>query len=406
LLFSLPDKSSAQSDDYVPTSVEVKLSCGDGYAEHASGEVCDPGNPPEFPLDIGTSTCHDFNDINGDPFASGDLGCLADCSDFSTSTCYTCGNGHREEAMEECDRSDLGGLTCISLGYQSGVLSCTLDCRINSVNCVPMEDQPSTPGAGPGGGSSGGTSGFLPGADTAVETKVIMKGKSYPNSDVHVLADGRVIGIVKTDSKADFYFETNEMPAGVSSFGFWSEDEAGLKSTLLTLTIRVISNAVTTISGIYISPTIDVDKQAVKQGEDITLSGQTVPDTEVYVHINSDDEIVEQTNSHSESGSWKLVFNTTPLAEDFHTAKAFFQVNVEGNVIKSGFSKSVSFHVGKIGGEPACAGADLNKDGRVNLTDFSILLFYWGTDNECADQDQSGKVDLVDFSIMMFYWTG
>ena len=66
----------------------------------------------------------------------------------------------------------------------------------------------------------------------------------------------------------------------------------------------------------------------------------------------------------------------------------------------------MSFHVGRIGGEAACPNADLNKDGRVNLTDFSILLYYWGTDNACADQNQNGIVDLVDFSIMMFYWTG
>ena len=62
--------------------------------------------------------------------------------------------------------------------------------------------------------------------------------------------------------------------------------------------------------------------------------------------------------------------------------------------------------MGKVGGEAACAEADLNHDGRVNLTDFSILLFHWGTDNECADQNQNGIVDLVDFSIMMYYWTG
>ena len=94
------------------------------------------------------------------------------------------------------------------------------------------------------------------------------------------------------------------------------------------------------------------------------------------------------------------------MEEDFHTAKAQFSVNSGGNIIKSGFSKAVSFHVGKIGGEAPCPEADLNQDERVNLTDFSILLFNWGTDNPCADQNQNGNVDLIDFSIMMYYWTG
>ncbi len=94
------------------------------------------------------------------------------------------------------------------------------------------------------------------------------------------------------------------------------------------------------------------------------------------------------------------------MEEDFHIAKALFQVETDGNIIKSGFSRSISFHVGKVGGEVPCPEADLNHDGRVNLTDFSILLYYWGTDNTCADQNQNGNVELIDFSIMMYYWTG
>ncbi|MCD4762270.1 hypothetical protein K8R32_04915, partial [bacterium] len=178
-----------------------------------------------------------------------------------------------------------------------------------------------------------------------------------------------------------------------------------LKSTLLTLTFRIISGAVTTITGVYIAPTIEVDKKSVIQGESVTIYGQTVPETEVHVHIHSEEKFIEQTNSE-DSGSWQLVFDTDPLDEDFHIAKALFQIEADGNIIKSGFSKSVSFYVGRIGGEAACPEADLNKDSSVNLTDFSILLFYWLTDNACADQNQNGTVDLIDFSIMMFYWTG
>jgi hypothetical protein len=400
----LSDIDTIQADEFVPTTVEVSLICGDGFADHAAGEVCDPGEPPDIPPDTGTTTCADFNDIFGNPFASGDLTCESDCSDYSSSTCYTCGNGYKEE-VEECDGSDFGGVTCISLGYQSGTLLCTLDCRISTINCEAMEEEGGTPGAGGHGGGSGGVSGYKPGAEEEEETKVVMRGKSYPHADVHILVDGRVIGIVRTDAKANFYFETGDITPGVASFGFWSEDKDGLKSTLLTLTFRVISGAVTTISGIYISPTIDIDNKSVKQGENITLYGQTVPDTEVHIHISSPGEIIEQIDS-KETGDWQLVFNTTPLEEDFHIAKALFQVDVEGNIIKSAFSKAVSFYVGRLGGEPVCPEGDLNGDGRVNLTDFSILLYYWGTDNACADQDQNGIVDLVDFSIMMYYWTG
>jgi hypothetical protein len=388
----------------LPTSVEVLVACGDGLAELANGEICDPGDPPDIQPDLGTSTCTDFNDVFGNPFASGTLECLSDCSGFATSSCFTCGNNYKER-VEECDGSDFGGQTCISFGYAGGTLLCTADCRISTANCEAMEQPGGTPGSGSGGGSPGGTSGYSPGSEESASTKVVAMGKAYPHADVHILIDGRVVGIVTADAKADFYFETTDVTPGVASFGFWSEDPTGLKSTLLSLTFRVIYGAVTTITGVYLSPTIDVSKKSVRQGEEVKIYGHAAPTTEILVHINSEQEYIEQTNS-KDTGEWELVFDTSPLEVDFHTAKALFQVNVEGNIIKSAFSRAVSFHVGKVGGEAACPGADLNADGRVNLTDFSILLYWWDTDNECADQDQSGNVDLVDFSIMMYYWTG
>jgi hypothetical protein len=89
-----------------------------------------------------------------------------------------------------------------------------------------------------------------------------------------------------------------------------------------------------------------------------------------------------------------------------HTAKSQFKTTIEGSTVVSGFSKFVTFYVGKKAPAGICPGADLNQDGKVNLIDFSILLYYWGTNNPCADQNQDGIVNLVDFSIMMYYWTG
>lgn len=402
--FLFPATVQATQTEYLPTSVEVLLACGDGFAEIPL-EACDPGEPPITLPDLGTSTCADYNDIFGDPFVSGDLGCLNDCSNFSTSTCYTCGNGAWEE-LEQCDGSDFGGQSCETFGLISGSLNCNTSCLISLENCVVYdEESEGSPASGSSGGSAGGTSGYLPGSETEAITKVIISGKAYPNSEVHVLVDGKVIGIVMTDSKADFYFETTEVAAGVVSFGFWSEDKDGIRSTLLTLTIRVISRAVTTISGVYLSPSINVNKKAVERGEPITIYGQTVPETEVHIHVQSDNEIIELTNSE-EDGDWTLPFDTSQVDEDYHIAKALFQIEVAGNIIKSGFSRSIGFYVGKEGEVEPCPGADLNRDGRVNLTDFSILLYWWGTDNRCADQDQDGTVDLIDFSIMMYHWTG
>ena len=52
--------------------------------------------------------------------------------------------------------------------------------------------------------------------------------------------------------------------------------------------------------------------------------------------------------------------------------------------------------------------ADSNGDGRVDLVDFSTLIFWFDKPNVPLhiDCNQDGIADLTDFSIMAFYWTG
>lgn len=51
---------------------------------------------------------------------------------------------------------------------------------------------------------------------------------------------------------------------------------------------------------------------------------------------------------------------------------------------------------------------DSNGDGRVDLVDFSTLIFWFDKPNVPShiDCNQDGIADLTDFSIMAFYWTG
>ncbi|OGJ08633.1 hypothetical protein A3I95_02700 [Candidatus Nomurabacteria bacterium RIFCSPLOWO2_02_FULL_44_12] len=51
--------------------------------------------------------------------------------------------------------------------------------------------------------------------------------------------------------------------------------------------------------------------------------------------------------------------------------------------------------------------ADFNCDGRVNLLDFSILLYYTdksGTVIVPYDLSANGRIDLMDISIMFYHW--
>ncbi len=302
-----------------------------------------------------------------------------------------CGN-ETVEGDEECDRDNLNNQTCIGLGYDGGNLSCDAACEFDVSNCT-------TDGAPPPSGGGGG-GGWTP---PSVTTKVIFKGKAYPNSSITILKDGKVATTVKADSNTDFKAEITNLTAGIYTFGLWAKDENDIKSITYTLTFHVQTDTITTVSGIYLPPTIDIDKTKLQRGEILNILGQTIPNVEVDVYIFSE-EIIKKAQA-DEIGAWFLPFNTQSLEDGLHITKARFQLN---NEERSGFGEVLSFYIGEgvPPGEPICPRADLNKDGRTNLVDFSILLYQWGTDNVCCDLNGNRVVDLPDFSIMLYYWTG
>jgi len=257
------------------SSINVTI-CGDAVVN--LGELCDdgPSNNGGYQSSIINRKC------NTDCLSYGPY-----CGDSALHSAYG----------ETCDDGDNNSLD-----------GCSAICQIEAVS--------------PGGGGGGGGPYIGGSPNPSNPTKVVASGKAYPNSDVRVLKDGEVLGIVKADTNADFSFTTTNITAGITTFGFWSEDSNGLKSTLFTVTIRVISNAVTTIAGIYLPPTIMLDKKSAKKGEIIKISGTTVPGVDVITHVNSEEEIVKNITS-KDDGSWILDFDTTPLLEDdFHTAKS------------------------------------------------------------------------------------
>ncbi len=60
---------------------------------------------------------------------------LFSACDQSSSSTDTCGD-NVADVGEQCDGEDLGGVTCISLGYYTGTLSCSSNCTLNISECV------------------------------------------------------------------------------------------------------------------------------------------------------------------------------------------------------------------------------------------------------------------------------
>ena len=230
-------------------------------------------------------------------------------------------------------------------------------------------------------------------------TQIIFKGQAYPFANLTILKNNVVITSFKSKSDGFFEKEINGLPGGTFVFSIFAEDSKGRISPTLAFVVPVLENRSTLISRIFIPPTIDLSPIVVARGEKLNIFGQVFPGSSVNMQIFPKN-ILEKTES-SLSGAWNYEFNTNILEEGEYVIKA---AATDQDGAQSDYSKSLTFSVVK---SSRCQGPDLNFDGRVDLVDFSILLYFWGQKNpknSCADINGEGIVDIIDFSIMMYYW--
>ena len=199
------------------------------------------------------------------------------------------------------------------------------------------------------------------------------------------------------------------LSAGNYIFAIYSEDSKGVRSSLLTFPVSVTSGATSYVSGIFIAPTIAVDKSEVKRGDNIAIFGQSAPQADMIISVNSEEEFFGKTISDKD-GIYLYNFDSSFVDYGTHYAKSKASI---GNQAVSGFSNVISFKVGTKNIAAALPTkvlikGDMNNDRRVNLVDFSIAAYWYKRSSPptSVDLNGDGKVDLIDFSITAFYWTG
>ncbi len=279
---------------------------------------------------------------------------------------------------------------------------------------------PGSDGSGPGsGGGSGGGGGG--GAGPAVGDNfpnpplpsspvVTFTGYAYPNSKVVLLQDGVEVQTVIAAADSTFTFDIYDLDKGVYTFGLWAEDELKRHSAVQSFTFWIDEGTKTEIYRVIIPPTIAIKDKYVDIGEVVDISGQSAKSATIESWLYpkkdgavSDSEIIKKKGITDTVGFWSLLMDTNDLTSGIYRVKV--HSSIDGEVF-SNFSQSIDISVGGAELKSGCPGADLNKDGKVNITDFSILLYHWGTGDSCADQNADGTVNITDFSIMLYYWTG
>ena len=296
-----------------------------------------------------------------------------------------------------------GEFTGSASGDNSGQIS--FDCT----NCKVKTDwRPASTRTTPSTGGGGGGGGRI----IQVVTQVTFSGKAYPLSKVTFLKDGQIAVTTIAGLDANFNVSLSNLSSGSYVFSIYSEDNRGRRSSLFTFPVTVTLGSTVNITGIFLSPTIDVDKSEVKRGDNIAILGQSVPNGEITIAINSEQEFFVKSKTDKD-GIYLYNLDTSPLDFGQHATKS----KAAADGLLSSFSEAVSFLVSTktvAKGPTKCPlRGDLNNDCRVNLVDFSIAAYWYKRPISDAFKkiekqwlNGDDKINLVDFSIIAYYWTG
>jgi Dockerin type I domain len=288
----------------------------------------------------------------------------------------------------------------------------------NSDGVAPAEGGSAGTGGsgGGGGGGSGADSGDTAGGGfestdapyRSGDGRVVITGYAFPRSKVFVLVDGKAADNTVANAQGLYEITLDLIARGVYTFGVYALDPVQIRSSTFSTSFTVTGARTSTLSNINLAPSIKVTPDPVDVGAVATISGYTLPNATITIENEKDKTAASRktlTAASDGNGFWTISLDTTGFSAGSYKVRA---KAVQTAGISTNFSNYTTYGIGQSALKPL--NADLNRDGKVNLVDFSILLFWWnsngGDSDPSADINGDGKVSLTDFSILLFNWTG
>ncbi|HSX57780.1 MAG TPA: hypothetical protein VLE47_00720 [Candidatus Saccharimonadales bacterium] len=227
---------------------------------------------------------------------------------------------------------------------------------------------------------------------TVPSSTATFTGLAPASSVVTIKTDGAVSGTTVTNSSGVFSKSVIGSP-GVHDFALYLTDTSG-RTTPETVfnNVTLINQLDTPINNILLSPTIELSKTSMFSGESVNIFGQGSPGSTIHIILNGS----EIYSSVIGSGSDYSFASSSGYSLGNNSIYSF--------LTRSGYTDSINSFTQNLA-LSNCRRSDLNCDGHVNLTDFSILMYWWDSAGPTGDTNHDGKVGLIDFSIMLFDWT-
>lgn len=223
-------------------------------------------------------------------------------------------------------------------------------------------------------------------------------GEASPGALVTFLRNGSVIGTQAAASDSSFDSTFANQPPGSATYSLHATDVSSRQTAEVSTIATILPAFTTTLSGYLLPTTFSISLNPIKRPQIQSISGTTRQSstvTTLWSGAKYSDSFTTQAATAA-NGNWSTVPGQTLHLGTYTTSAV---VQAPGGAL-SPQTPDANFQV--------ILSADLNNDSKINLTDFSILMFFYAQTNinKPADINDDAKTNLTDFSIMLFYWTG
>lgn len=315
-----------------------------------------------------------------------------------------CGDGV-VEVGESCDLTNMNGQSCTTLGFSGGVLNCTSACAYDTAACTV-----NTGGGGSGGGGSSSRTG-------GARSLVAFNGYIMPLGQVTLLVDGSIRATTTADQIGRFRFTAVNLARGTYQFGLYATDSRGLRSNITSFRNEVQARSVLAFDNVVLSPTLSSNYTAVTSGTVVDFFGSSIPNARIsfFMRDQTGSSLDTRAVTTTPSGTFQFSLDTAGVSQGIYTsdARTFFfgTTSIRSNYVT--FTIGTSTVRRQNEAQTCPIRGDLTKDCKVNLVDFSVLIFWYQKplaehmrvlERERLSSD--GQINLVDFSILLHEWTG
>ena len=247
-------------------------------------------------------------------------------------------------------------------------------------------------------------SGVVEGGNVPPPTSAFkLAGRAYPGAQLTVIIQelGPNQTPVKQDIVADsggsFEIEFGEvLRGGLTTYGLVIADKDGRIAQTKLFNLGILK-AGTESKTIFAAPTVGfAGPAAATKGDFVGFIGYATPDSSLELEV--DGTALAKKEAVGADGRYKVLMNTAELAFGPHRVRAR-QIDAQG--VASDFSAQKTFIVSQL----PVPRADLNADGIISISDWSIFLSRWRTKDPdlraTLDLNGDGKVDISDFSVFV-----